>query len=175
MKRAIHILLASLAAPALGATVSWDLELEATTWPNAFEDSFRNMVFSGRVDMDRSAFNGEGRETISYNQLLPSFDLTLNFGGQTYDANDDPASGFPRITLEGGELMGFDYSVALDSPGYSQGAFLQIFPDGTLFYSPDGVGEYEGAYQIFAAAVPEPAPSVGIVLMMVGGVTRRRR
>lgn len=151
------IILFLLGLPLGGQTLTWDITVQTTNWPNQWEAEFRDQSFMGSIQVDSSRIKGEQRERLSFEQSDPAFSFAINFNEQIFTTFDDPAVGLPRLYFQDGDLTGVDFAVYLSSPPYAEGSYFQLHPDGLMTYSPDAVGEYEGRYRLTSStSIPEP-------------------
>ena len=173
-KALFFITLASL-LPTTGATLSWELQVFPETWSNSeFFDVFSSTQFPGLITLDDSQLP-IGNAVFQNNNEPEIFSMALLVAGYTYTQDSDPAEGFPALHFDDGELTGLDYLIMLTPETFDSGAFLQLYPDGSMAYSPNGVTEYEGSYQTLVQSIPEPGISALALSAILLGSTKRKR
>lgn len=155
-------------------SMSWEIEAEMTSWPDEWRDRLEDKPFFGITTIPGSSINGRGAEQLSYSNEDLSFSLSIGFDGSTYHAEDDPSSSYPVIQFMDGELTGINFAFFLDPGTYDEGALLHFYPDRTISYSPDGVSEYEGFYQIRSVTIPEPSSFILALTSTILIPTRKR-
>lgn len=139
--------------------------------------SYAYRLQPGELDftIESTALNAQGYGTVDPAAGL--LGLTLNLGGQTFQASDDPLyPTFPDLTLVNSALSfasyaptvgGVSYSFFATAPSTAGGAFDYMFTSSTgTSLSGTGVG---------GAVVPEPASAGLLAAGMVGVLLRRRR
>ena len=170
MKRMVQLLLSLSFLKADAHQTRWDILMKIESWPSTWEAEFKDAVFPGWVELDRSLLQQSGSEILAGS----GFQMSLTFNNEHFDETDDLASGLPALFFMNGSLEAIDFLTRLDPVSYDEYAFLQFHPDGTLSYSPDGVGEYEGGYQI-TARVPEASTASFVLIFTLLISTQRKR
>ena len=173
--KTILFLICCTCVPSGAQSLFWDISLQIESAPNDWADRFQGKVFPGVIEVDSSRITGAADETLRFDGSNPAFSLALTFNDETYTAYDDPAFGLPALYFSAGELKDLDYAVYLSDPAYGEGSFFQLYPDGLMSYSPDGVGEYEGNYRITSSSVPEPSVAALLLPLILTSITRRNR
>lgn len=122
---------------------------------------------------NKSLLKSDGDERLSLADS--SLQLDFNFLGSTYDEKSDPATDYPMLYFSNSKLVGIDYfySQAIGDDGNN--SFFRFFKDQSFNYSPDGVSEYSGEYNV--VNIPEPSQILvfGISSIFLLSIRKRKK